>query len=246
MLKTKKPFIILSTLILLFSCQENKIINQNFDYIIIFSDSTEYFFEMKATPFIEDKILFINEKDIGMIKDHLNNAKKILLTYKSTNKIFNEKKIREKLFNLSDVKFSLKKAIDFILIDPSVHLTTSLIMADSSLNKEDLEHLQKHANEIHTSITMIDSENIQYLKNFITPKITRVILFSMKNNHTYLKRFSVSPFFKKIDFILIGNIRKDLKEINAKYVIGINELDLIEIIKKINKNFHYEFNIYKR
>ena len=91
----------------MFSCKENKIINKHFDYIILFSDATAYFFKIKNDPFIQEDILFINEKDIEMIKDKLDNVKKILLTHKSTNEILNNKR-RKKIFLLSDIKFSLK------------------------------------------------------------------------------------------------------------------------------------------
>ncbi|AYE36080.1 hypothetical protein DB313_00960 [Borrelia turcica IST7] len=245
MLKTKIALIALFTLLSLSSCKENKIINKHFDYIIIFSDATAYFFKIKNDPFVQEDILFINEKDIEMIKDKLDKVKKILLTHKSTNEILNNKR-RKNLFFLSDIKFSLKKAIDFIFTNSLAHFTSSLIMRDNTLNKEDSEYLEKRVKEQNINITTIDNQNIEYLKNFITPKIERVILFSMKNNHIYLKRLSSSPFFKKIDFILIGDTRKNLKEINSKYIIGINELDLIDIIKKIDKNFYYELNIYKR
>ncbi|ANF33688.1 hypothetical protein A7978_00920 [Borrelia turicatae] len=246
MIHTIKTFIITIILILCFSCKNNKITDKNFSYIIIFSDATEYFFKIKNSPFIQDKTLFINEKDIEIIKDKLNNVKKILLTHKSNNEIFNINKIKKKTFYLSKVKFSLKKAIDFIFSDPSIDLTTSLIMKDNTLNQTDSEHLEKSAKEQNINITTINDKNILYLKNLITPKITKVILFSMRNNHVFLKKLSESSFFKKIEFILIGSNKKDLKEINTKYIISMNELDLIEITKKINKDFQYEFNIYEK
>ncbi|BDU63129.1 lipoprotein [Candidatus Borrelia fainii] len=246
MIHTIKTFIIAIILILCFSCKNNKITDKNFDYIIIFSDATEYFFKIKNSPFIQDQTLFINEKNIEIIKDKLNNVKKILLTHKSNNEIFNINKIKKKTFYLSKVKFSLKKAIDFIFNDPSINLTTSLIMKDNTLSQIDLEHLEKSAKEQNINITTINDKNILYLKNLITPKITKVILFSMKNNHVFLKKLSESSFFKKIEFILIGSNKKDLKEINTKYIISMNELDLLEITKKINKDFQYEFNIYEK
>ncbi|AAX17529.1 hypothetical protein [Borrelia turicatae] len=246
MIHTIKTFIITIILILCFSCKNNKITDKNFSYIIIFSDTTEYFFKIKNSPFIQDKTLFINEKDIEIIKDKLNNVKKILLTHKSNNEIFNINKIKKKTFYLSKVKFSLKKAIDFIFSDPSIDLTTSLIMKDNTLNQTDSEHLEKSAKEQNINITTINDKNILYLKNLITPKITKVILFSMRNNHVFLKKLSESSFFKKIEFILIGSNKKNLKEINTKYIISMNELDLIEITKKINKDFQYEFNIYEK
>ncbi|AHE62528.1 hypothetical protein [Borrelia parkeri] len=246
MIHTIKTFIITIILILCFSCKNNKITDKNFSYIIIFSDATEYFFKIKNSPFIQDKTLFINEKDIEIIKDKLNNVKKILLTHKSNNEIFNINKIKKKTFYLSKVKFSLKKAIDFIFSSPSIDLTTSLIMKDNSLNQTDSEHLEKSAKEKNINITTIDDKNILYLKNLITPKITKVILFSMRNNHVFLKKLSESSFFKKIEFILIGSNKKDLKEINTKYIISMNELDLLEITKKINKDFQYELNIYEK
>lgn len=98
MIHTIKTFIITIILILCFSCKNNKITDKNFSYIIIFSDTTEYFFKIKNSPFIQDKTLFINEKDIEIIKDKLNNVKKILLTHKSNNEIFNINKIKKKLF----------------------------------------------------------------------------------------------------------------------------------------------------
>ncbi|QMU98994.1 hypothetical protein F0310_00905 [Borrelia sp. A-FGy1] len=245
MIKTKIALISLLTLLSISNCKENKIINKNFNYIIIFSDATAYFFKIKNDPFIKEDILFINEKDIEMIKDKLENVKKILLTHKSNNKILNNKR-RKNLFSLPDIKFSLKKAIDFIFSNSLTKFKSSLIMRDNTLNKEDLEYLEKRAKRQNINITIIDNKNIEYLKNFITPKIEKIILFSMKNNHIYLKRLSRSMFFKKIEFILIGDTKKNLKEINSKYIIGINELDLIDIIKKIDKNFYYELNIYKR
>ncbi|AHH13690.1 hypothetical protein bhYOR_000185 [Borrelia nietonii YOR] len=247
---TIKTFIIVMIFTLCFSCKNSKITDKDFSYIIIFSDVTEYFFKIKNTPFIQEETLFINEKDIEIIKDKLNNVKKILLTHKSSNDIFNDiinvNTIKKKTFYLSGVKFSLKKAIDFIFNDPSIDLTTSLIMKDNTLNQEDSEHLKKSAKEQNINITIIDDKNIQYLKNLITPKITSVLLFSMKNNRVFLKKLAESAFFKKIEFILIGNNKRDFKEINAKYIISINELDLIEITKNINKNFQYEFNIYNK
>ncbi|UGQ15888.1 hypothetical protein [Borrelia sp. RT5S] len=227
-------------------CEGNTISDRHFDYIIIFSDATAHFFKIKDDPFAQEDVLFINEKDIEMIKDNLANAEKILLTHRTTNEILNEDEIRRRIFLLSDVKFSLKKAVDFIFTNSLAHPTVSLIMRDNTLSNEDLEHLEKSAKEQNTNITAINSENIQYLKNFITPEIKIVILFSMKNSHIYLKRLSSSPFFKQIDFMLIGNTEKNLKKINSKYTVGLNKLDLMDIIKKIDKNFHYELNIYKR
>ncbi|AHH08153.1 hypothetical protein baBA2_000183 [Borrelia anserina] len=246
MLNIIKSLTIAIVLMPFFNCKNNKIIDKNFSYIIIFSDTTEYFFKINHTPFIQEETLFINEKDIELIKGKLNNVQKILLTHKSSNEIFNVNKIKNKTFYLSEVKFSLRKAIDFILNDPSIDLKTSLIMTDNTLNKEDLEYLEQSTRAQNINITVINETNIPYLKNLIVPKITRVILFSIKNNHVFLKKLSGSPFFKKIDFILIGNTKKNLKEINAKYIIGIDELNLIEMTKKINKNFQYEFNIYKK
>ncbi|UPA17708.1 hypothetical protein R5397_03460 [Borrelia sp. MN22-0132] len=246
MIHTIKTFIIAIILILNLSCKNNKITDKNFSYVIIFSDATEYFFKIKNSPFIQDKTLFINEKNIEIIKDKLNNVKKILLTHKSNNEIFNINKIKKKTFYLSKVKFSLKKAIDFIFNNPSIDLTNSLIMKDNTLNQTDSKHLEKSAKEQNINITTINDKNILYLKNLITPKITKVILFSMKNNHVLLKKLSESSFFKKIEFILIGSNKKDLKEINTKYIISMNELDLLEITKKINKDFQYEFNIYEK
>ncbi|UER67387.1 hypothetical protein LKV13_00935 [Borrelia sp. BU AG58] len=246
MLKTGTTLIILLVLLSLFCCKVNKIIGKNFDHIIVFSDATAYFFKIKNDPFIQEDTLFINERDIEMIKDNLNNVDKILLTHKTTNEVLNKDKIREKIFLLSDIKFSLKKAIDFIFTNSLTPPLVSLVMRDSTLNKEDSEHLEKNAKEQNVNLITINNGNIQYLKNFITPEIKIVVLLSMKNSHIYLKRLSSSPFFKKIDFILIGDTRKNLKEINSRYVIGINELDLIDIVKKIDKNFHYELNIYKR
>ncbi|BCR21628.1 hypothetical protein [Borrelia sp. HM] len=241
-------FLFTIILFLLFTCKYNQITDKDFSYIIIFSNPTEYLFKIKNTPFIQEEILFINEKDIELIKDklELENIKKILLTHKPNNTIFAEKKIKQKTLHLSEVKFSLKKAIDFIFNDSPKDLKTSLIIQDNTLNKEDSEHLNENAKKQNINITMIDNKNIQYLKNMITPKITRVIIFSMKNNHVFVKKFSESAFFPKIEFTLIGNNKKDLKKINVKYIIGINELDLIKIVKKINKNSQYEFNIYKK
>ncbi|BCR20801.1 hypothetical protein [Borrelia miyamotoi] len=246
MLHTIKIFIITIILFLFFNCKNNKIANKNFSYVIIFSNPTEYFFKIQNAPFIKEEILFINEKDIEIIKDKLKNVKKILLTHKPNNTILSDNNIQKKTFYLSEIKFSLKKAIDFIFNDSSTDLKTSLIMTDHTLNKEDLEHLKKNAKEKNINIIVIDHKNIPYLKNLITPKTTKVILFSMKNNHIFLKKLSESTFFKKIDFILIGSNKKDLKKINTKYIIGINELNLTEIVKKITKNFQYEFNIYKK
>ncbi|WKC57766.1 hypothetical protein [Borrelia sp. P9F1] len=246
MLKKKTIFITLFILFSFLCCEGNKISGGHFDYIIIFSDATAHFFKIKDDPFIQDDILFINEKDIEMVKDNLVSVEKILLTHKTTNEILNKDGIREKIFLLSDVKFSLKKAVDFIFTKSLAHPTASLIMRDNSLSNEDSEHLEKSAKEQSINITTINSENIQYLKNFITPEIKIVILFSMKNSHIYLKRLSSSPFFKKIEFVLIGDTGKDFKKINLKHIIGINKLDLTDIVKKIDKNFQYELNIYKR
>ncbi|AHH10346.1 Hypothetical protein BCO_0096200 [Borrelia coriaceae ATCC 43381] len=204
------------------------------------------FLTLKMPPFIQDETLFINEKDIENIQNKLNNVKKILLTHKSNNEIFNINEIKKKPFNLSKVKFSLKKAMDFIFNDPSIDLTSSLIIKDNTLNQEDLKHLEESTKEQNINIVTIDDKNILYLKNLITPKITKIILLSMRNNHVFLKKLSESPFFQKIKFIFIGNNRKDFKEVNTKYIISINELNLIEITKAINTNFQYEFNIYEQ
>ncbi|UPA16064.1 hypothetical protein bcCo53_000185 [Borrelia coriaceae] len=247
MLHKIKTFIIAMILILCFNCKNNKIItDKNFSYVIIFSDATEYFFNIKNAPFIQDETLFINEKDIENIQNKLNNVKKILLTHKSNNEIFNINEIKKKTFYLSKVKFSLKKAMDFIFNDPSIDLTSSLIIKDNTLNQEDLKHLEESTKEQNINIVTIDDKNILYLKNLITPKITKIILLSMRNNHVFLKKLSESPFFQKIKFIFIGNNRKDFKEVNTKYIISINELNLIEITKAINTNFQYEFNIYEQ
>ena len=241
-------FIIKIILFSLFNCKNNKIISKDFSYAIIFSNPTEYLFKIKNTPFMQEEILFINEKDIEIIKNklELENVKKILLTHKPNNTIFNEEKIKKKILYLSEIKFSLKKAIDFIFNESPKDLKTSLIIKDNTLNKEDSEYLNENAKKQNVNIIMVDNKNIQYLKNMITPKITRVIIFSMKNNHVFVKKFSESAFFTKIEFTLIGNNKKDFKKINVKYIIGINELDLIEIVKKNNKNSQYEFNIYKK
>ncbi|AHH03154.1 Hypothetical protein BHY_0203 [Borrelia nietonii YOR] len=73
---TIKTFIIVMIFTLCFSCKNSKITDKDFSYIIIFSDVTEYFFKIKNTPFIQEETLFINEKDIEIIKDKLNNVKK--------------------------------------------------------------------------------------------------------------------------------------------------------------------------
>lgn len=70
-------------------------------------------------------------------------------------------------------------------------------MKDNTLNQTDSEHLEKSAKEQNINITTINDKNILYLKNLITPKITKVILFSMRNNHVFLKKLSESSFFKK-------------------------------------------------
>ncbi|WP_024654071.1 hypothetical protein [Borrelia persica] len=232
-------------LLLYLGCKKDKITDKSFSYVIIFSNATEYFFKIKNTPFIQEDTLFINEKDIETIKTKLNDVNKILLTHKSNNEILNTEQIKKKVFYLSKIKFSLKKAIDFIFNDPSIDLTTSLIMKDNTINQEDSKYLDKITQDHNINITIINEKNISHLKNLLTPKIKKVIIFSMRNNHIFLKKLSESPLFKKIEFIFIGNIKQDLKEINAQYIISINELNLIEIIQNINDNFQYKLNIYK-
>ncbi|ACH93147.1 hypothetical protein BDCR2A_00215 [Borrelia duttonii CR2A] len=239
--------ILLITIILIsyLSCTKDKITDKDFSYVIIFSNATEYFFKIKNTPFIQENILFINEKDIENIKEKLNDIEKILLTHKLNNEILNTEQIKNKTFYLSEIKFSLKKAINSIFNDPSIDLTTSLIIRDHTINQEDSKYLEKIAQDHNINITTIDDKNISHIKNLITPKITKAIIFSMRNNHIFLKKLSESSLFKQIEFILIGNIKQDIKEVNVKYIISINIPNLIEIIKNINKNFQYEFNIYK-
>ncbi|WP_024655603.1 hypothetical protein [Borrelia hispanica] len=227
------------------SCTKDKITDKDFNYVIIFSNATEYFFKIKNTPFIQENILFINEKDIENIKEKLNNSDKILLTHKLNNEILNTEQIKKKTFYLSEIQFSLKKAINSIFNDPSIDLTTSLIIRDNTINQEDSKYLEKIAQDHNIKITTIDDKNISHIKNLITPKITKAIIFSMRNNHIFLKKLSESSLFKQIEFILIGNIKQDIKEVNVKYIISINVLNLIEIIQNINKNFQYELNIYK-
>ncbi len=115
-----------------------------------------------------------------------------------------------------------------------------------SLNNEDLEYLEKKGKEKNVNITLINEKNISYIKTFITPQIKTIILFSFRDNNIILKKISNSPFFRNIQFVLIGNTRKDLKIIKLKYVITLKESDLIEIVKDVETDFQYEFNIYKQ
>ncbi len=208
-------------------CRKYSIIEKQFDYAIIFSDATEYFFEIQKTPFIKNKILFINDKNLEITKDKLKTTKKILLTHKSTTEILNNEILKEKIFHLSKIKFSLKKSIDLLLNGKSIDLQKTLLFRDKSLNNEDLEYLEKKNPEKNNNITPI-------------------ILFSLRDNNIILKKISNSPFFKNIKFVLIGNTRKDLKIIKLKYLITLKESDLMKIVKEVEKNFQYEFNIYKQ
>nr|WP_267517146.1 hypothetical protein [Borreliella garinii] len=227
-------------------CKESSIIEKQFNYAIVFSDATEYFFQIQKTPFIKNKILFINEKSLEIIKDKLKTIKKILLTHKSNNEILNNEILKEKIFNLSKIKFSLKKSIDFLLNGKSIDFQKTLLFRDLSLNNEDLEYLEKKGKEKNVNITLINEKNISYIKTFITPQIKTIILFSFRDNNIILKKISNSPFFRNIQFVLIGNTRKDLKIIKLKYVITLKESDLIEIVKDVETDFQYEFNIYKQ
>ncbi len=121
----------------------------------------------------------------------------------------------------------------------------TLLFRDKSLNNEDLEYLEKKSQEKNINITLINETNISYIKTFITPQIQTIILFSLRDNNIILKKISNSPFFKNIKFVLIGNTRKDLKIIKLKYLITLKESDLMKIVKEVEKNFQYEFNIYK-
>ncbi len=227
-------------------CKKYSIIEKQFDYAIIFSDATEYFFEIQKTPFIKNKILFINDKNLEITKDKLKTTKKILLTHKSTNEILNNEILKGKIFHLSKIKFSLKKSIDLLLNGKSIDLQKTLLFRDKSLNNEDLEYLEKKSQEKNINITLINEANISYIKTFITPQIQTIILFSLRDNNIILKKISNSPFFKNIKFVLIGNTRKDLKIIKLKYLITLKESDLMRIVKEVEKNFQYEFNIYKQ
>ncbi len=122
----------------------------------------------------------------------------------------------------------------------------TLLFRDKSLNNEDLEYLEKKSQEKNINITLINETNISYIKTFITPQIQTIILFSLRDNNIILKKISNSPFFKNIKFVLIGNTRKDLKIIKLKYLITLKESDLMKIVKEVEKNFQYEFNIYKQ
>ncbi|AJA90024.1 hypothetical protein OY14_00930 [Borreliella chilensis] len=227
-------------------CKKSSIIEKQFNYAIIFSDATEYFFEIQKTPFIKNEILFINDKNLEIAKDRLETTKKILLTHKSNNEILNTTRLKEKIFHLSKIKFSLKKSIDFLLNENPTNLQKTLLLRDKSLNNEDLEYLEKKGKEKNVNITLINERNISYIKTLITPEIETIILFSLRDNNIILKKISNSPFFKNIKFILIGNTRKDLNIIKLKYAITLKEFDLIKIVKDIEKNFQYEFSIYKQ
>ncbi|AEL18378.1 hypothetical protein [Borreliella bissettiae] len=227
-------------------CKKSSITEKQFNYSIIFSDATEYFFEIQKTPFIKNEILFINDKNLEIAKDKLKTTKKILLTHKSNNEILNNEILKEKIFYLSKIKFSLKKSIDFLLNEKSINLQKTLIFRDKSLNSEDLEYLEKKGKEKNANITLINEKNISYMQTFITPQINTIILFSLRDNNIILKKISNSPFFKNIKFVLIGNTRKDLKIIKLRYIITLKEPDLIKIVKDIENNFQYEFSIYKQ
>ncbi|WKC78381.1 hypothetical protein QIA31_01460 [Borreliella turdi] len=242
----KKLVIIALLAILTQGCKESSVVENQFNYAIIFSDATEYFFEIQKTPFIKNKILFINDKNLEIVKDKLKTIKKILLTHKSNNEILNNEILKDKIFHLSKIKFSLKKSIDFLLDGKSIDLQKTLLFRDKSLNNEDLEYLEKKGKEKNINIILINDQNISYVKTFITPQIKTIILFSLRDNIIVLKKMSNSPFLKNIKFVLIGNTRKDLKIIKLKYVITLKESDLIEIVKGVEKNFQYEFNIYKQ
>ncbi|AIJ29562.1 MULTISPECIES: hypothetical protein [Borreliella] len=242
-----KTFAILMLLVTLAQgCKESSIIEKQFNYAIIFSDSTEYFFEIRKTPFIKNGILFINDKNLEIAKDKLKTTKKILLTHKSNNEILNNEILKEKIFHLSKIKFSLKKSIDFLLNEKSINLQKTLLFRDKSLNNEDLEYLEKKGKEKNINITLINETNISYIKTFITPQIKTIMLFSLRDNNIILKKISNSPFFKNINFVLIGNTRKDSKIIKLKYIITLKESDLIKIVKNVEKNFQYEFSVYKQ
>ncbi|QFI14334.1 hypothetical protein QIA37_01505 [Borrelia sp. CA_690] len=242
----KTLIIILLLAILTQGCKKSSIIEKQFNYAIIFSDATEYFFEIQNTPFVKNEILFINDKNLKIIKDKLKTIKKILLTHKSNNEILNNEIIKDKIFYLSKIKFSLKKSIDFLLSGESIDLSKTLLFRDKSLNNEDIEYLEKKSKEKNINITLINEKNISYIKTFITPQIKTIILFSLRDNNIILKKISNSPFFKNIKFVLIGNTRKDLKIIKLKYLITLKESDLIKIVKDVEKDFQYEFNIYKQ
>ncbi|WNY64755.1 hypothetical protein [Borreliella carolinensis] len=227
-------------------CKKYSITEKQFNYSIIFSDATEYFFEIQKTPFIKNEILFINDKNLETVKDKLKTTKKILLTHKSNNEILNNEILKEKIFYLSKIKFSLKKSIDFLLNEKSINLQKTLIFRDKSLNSEDLEYLEKKGKEKNANITLINEKNISYMQTFITPQINTIILFSLRDNNIILKKISNSPFFKNIKFVLIGNTRKDLKIIKLQYIITLKEPDLTKIVKDIESNFQYEFSIYKQ
>lgn len=251
MLRNKMPnpktFAILMLLVTLAQgCKESSIIEKQFNYAIIFSDSTEYFFEIRKTPFIKNGILFINDKNLEIAKDKFKTTKKILLTHKSNNEILNNEILKEKIFHLSKIKFSLKKSIDFLLNEKSINLQKTLLFRDKSLNNEDLEYLEKKGKEKNINITLINETNISYIKTFITPQIKTIMLFSLRDNNIILKKISNSPFFKNINFVLIGNTRKDSKIIKLKYIITLKESDLIKIVKNVEKNFQYEFSVYKQ
>ncbi|WKC83286.2 hypothetical protein QIA25_01545 [Borreliella spielmanii] len=251
MLENKMPslktLIVIAILVVLTQgCKKDSIIEKQFNYAIIFSDETEYFFEIQKTPFIKNKILFINEKSLEIIKDKLKTIKKILLTHKSNNEILNNEILKEKIFHLSKIKFSLKKSIDFLLNGKLIDLQKTSLFRDKSLNSEDLEYLEKKGKEKNVNITLINEKNISYVKTFITPQTQTVILFSLRDNNIILKKISNSPFFKNIKFVLIGNTRKDLKIIKLKYIITLKASDLIKIVKDVEKNFQYEFNIYEQ
>ncbi|WKC76846.1 hypothetical protein [Borreliella valaisiana] len=242
-----KTFAIIMLLVTLAQgCKESSIIEKQFNYAIIFSDSTEYFFEIQKTPFIKNGILFINDKNLEIAKDKLKTTKKILLTHKSNNEILNNEILKEKIFHLSKIKFSLKKSIDFLLNEKSINLQKTLLFRDKSLNNEDLEYLEKKGKEKNVNITLINETNISYIKTFITPQIKTIMLFSLRDNNIILKKISNSPFFKNINFVLIGNTRKDSKIIKLKYIITLKESDLIKIVKDVEKNFQYEFSVYKQ
>lgn len=68
--------IIVLLAILAQGCKEPSIIEKQFNYTIVFSDATEYFFQIQKTPFIKNKILFINDKSLEIIKDKLKTIKK--------------------------------------------------------------------------------------------------------------------------------------------------------------------------
>lgn len=232
--------------ILIQGCKESSIIEKQFNYAIIFSDATEYFFEIQKTPFIKNEILFINERNLEIAKDKLETTKKILLTHKSNNEILNNEILKEKIFHLSKIKFSLKKSIDFLLSGKFINLQKTLLFRDNSLNNEDLKHLEKKGKEKNVNITLINETNISYIKTFITPQVKTIMLFSLRDNNIILKKISNSPFFKNINFVLIGNTRKDSKIIKLKYIITLKEYDLMKIVKDIEKNFQYEFSAYKQ